>query len=342
MTDAKHPGGDRLDEAAAWHGALTSDTWSSAEQARFAVWLAADPANPHAYRWVEQAASRTAALSSQPAFERLRAETHARLATARRGPIPRPAIAAGIAALIVGASMLGWQGIHPPAAPVRSSPVSDQTGRVYATHVAQRLAISLPDGSTAILNTASRLRVGFTAGERRLVLERGQAYFDVAANSARPFVVAAGGRTVTAHGTQFDVRLRTEGVDVALFRGAVTVARPGAANGIALHPNQLLSITRAGASVGPIARVAAVESWRKGEVAFDDTPLVDAVAEMNRYVDRPAVVVSPALGAMRVSGVFRTDGMPAFLEALQAGFGVSIVARPNHDLLLESDISKKK
>lgn len=333
MTEAQDP--VRLEEAAAWRAVLASDSAAPIHPDRFAAWLD-EPANAEAFARVEAAAETAAALRSEPPMMRLRAETRARVAAARRGP-PRSAIAAGLAAALALAGLAGWRLAHAP-----SGPGAPPEGRVYATRVAERLTARLPDGSTAILNTASRLRIVFNPRERRLLLEAGQAYFDVAHDAARPFVVAARDRTVTAHGTQFDVRLRPAGLDVVLFRGAVTVARPGAAGGVPLRPNQILSITPSRTSVASLAKGGGVEGWRDGQVSFDDTPLAEAVAEMNRYVDRPAVVGSPQLGAMRVSGAFRTDGMKAFQEALEAGFGVRVVSGRDRDILLEAEAPRPK
>ncbi|MEI4594864.1 FecR domain-containing protein, partial [Klebsiella pneumoniae] len=81
----------------------------------------------------------------------------------------------------------------------------------------------------------------YDAQARRLVLERGQAVFHVAKGQALPFEVVAGGRTITAHGTVFDVRLDRDAVAVALFEGKVSVSGGPGGRENALLPNQMLT-----------------------------------------------------------------------------------------------------
>ncbi|WP_198526918.1 FecR domain-containing protein, partial [Sphingomonas sp. Ant20] len=108
-----------------------------------------------------------------------------------------------------------------PAVQVAETPV-------YRTATRQRLMVTLSDGSRLTLDTDTRVRMAYTRTERRLVLERGQALFEVAKHQTRPFVVTAGAQAVTAHGTAFDVRLETSAVRVALLEGLVSVAGKGA------------------------------------------------------------------------------------------------------------------
>src|SRR4029077_10931085 len=90
---------------------------------------------------------------------------------------------------------------------IRHVPLSvDPAAGEFATQIGQRSSINLADGSIVVLNTASRIQVSFDARIRRVQLLSGQAWFEVAKNQVRPFIVEAGDRIVTAHGTAFDVR----------------------------------------------------------------------------------------------------------------------------------------
>ncbi|MEJ1961315.1 MAG: FecR domain-containing protein [Gammaproteobacteria bacterium] len=70
------------------------------------------------------------------------------------------------------------------------------------------------DGSAITLNTDSQLRVALTEAERRVDLKQGEAFFEVAKDSTRPFVVEAGRKRVVAVGTKFSVRRDGDFVEV--------------------------------------------------------------------------------------------------------------------------------
>jgi ferric-dicitrate binding protein FerR (iron transport regulator) len=138
---------------------------------------------------------------------------------ARRPPLRRWA-AAAVLVVVGGAAALTWRADVPgPGA----SPLFYQTG------AGQRSAVTLADGSRVTLSTRSRLEVAYTPRERRVRLVAGQGRFQVARDAARPFVVTAGSRRVTAAGAAFDVRLDREALSVTMLEGSVRV-QPAAAS----------------------------------------------------------------------------------------------------------------
>jgi transmembrane sensor len=243
-------------------------------------------------------------------------------------------VAAAAAVVVAVLAPLGWRTLGPtPAPPARVAAVQPP-GRIYQTGVGERLTINLADGSTAVLNTASRLQVAYTDQERRLVLEAGEGLFDVAKGQPRPFVVAADGHSITAHGTQFDVRLAPDQVKVALVEGVVSVKGRDPAAEVRLKPNEVLVARGETTSVRAVSDMAALVGWRDGLVFFDNATLADAAAEMNRYIERPRIEVEPSVARVRLSGAFRTDQSATFIEALEQGFPVAVVARsPDHIVL---------
>jgi transmembrane sensor len=128
--------------------------------------------------------------------------------------IPRLAWLTGIAALLV-LGVTTWRGAF------RSTPV----GESYVTNAAMQRSLALRDGSVIDINVDSELSVEFTARERRLFLRKGEAHFQVAHDSARPFVVTSGDVSVRAVGTAFDVRLASKTVEVIVVEGKVQFAR---------------------------------------------------------------------------------------------------------------------
>ena len=229
----------------------------------------------------------------------------------------------GIIESTAGIAIAIWFSFPPHVAPVaRPAQVATAAPPRYGTGIGQRLSVTMPDGSTATLNTNTRLQVAYDAHARRLVLERGQAVFHVAKGQPLPFEVVAGGRTITAHGTVFDVRLDRDAVAVALFEGKVSVSGGPGGRENALLPNQMLTASAAGTRVTPIRSTEQLTSWQNGMIVFDDEPLSVAVAEINRYVRRPLVIGDAGLSSLRISGAFQSGDTKAFVEAMQLYFPV--------------------
>jgi transmembrane sensor len=304
--------GSTMIEAAEWFERLACARPGSALHDDFALWQAADPANAAAYADVQAAVGLARELRDEEPVRLLRRETARRIAAGGRRRRARMALAASIAAVISLSGMVGWR-----------TWTATPPGETYQTAPGERSTVALADGSTMILNTRSRVRTEFSRRERRLVLESGEAIFEVAKDQRRPFVVVAGGQAVTAHGTVFDVRLFPGKVDVALLEGSISV-KPEAApegSGTRVRPGQRLSVAGRTVSVSEIPKLEQVASWRTGIVIFEDTTLAAAVDEMNRYGQRPIRLDAP-LADLRLSGSFRVDRAESFLEALEMYFPV--------------------
>ena len=203
--------------------------------------------------------------------------------------------------------------------------------------------LALEDGSTVKLNTGAKVDVQFTPAERRVRLVRGEAFFTVAKNPARPFIVAAGQITVRAVGTAFNVGLDPREISVLVTEGRVRVneipppagtqsapprglAELGAGQqGVVALPSgpdaaTALEMKVAGLSPEQIERALA---WQGPRLEFVALPLGDVVADFNRYNRRQLVIHDAATAAILVGGNFRADNLDAFLRLLKAGFGVS-------------------
>ena len=227
----------------------------------------------------------------------------------------RPVLWSGLAAALVLGAFLGFRAL--PSAP------GPETR--YATTTAGYERARLADGSTLELNTASAARVQFTPAERRVELESGEAHFEVAHDTARPFVVSAGGVTVRAVGTAFNVRYVSGAVEVTVTEGKVAVGPAGSATGATLvAANQRLALSLAPAaapapaiqSLAP-ADVRAVLSWQRRVTDFSDTPLGEVTARFNRHNALQLVITDPALGSRRIGGIFALDDVEAFVRLLE-------------------------
>ncbi len=308
-------------EAAEWVERLRDA--GPAERRRFESWKA-DPLNEAAWHRIAIARNTAASLSDDPALLGLRHAAIARTVlnrSRRRWPAwsaAGAAVAATLAIVTFAPSMQTPSPLH-TAAPATANPV-------YRTEAGQRLAVTLRDGSHLMLNTDSVVRVAYTDTERRLVLERGQALFEVAKRQPRPFVVTVGDREVIAHGTRFDVRIGRTATQVALIEGKVSVRDADHRDQpILLSPDDILTAGTGGTAIRHDAGAAlALASWSEGRIEFTNAPLSTAIAEMNRYLPRPITIGDDRAAALRVSGAFRTGESEAFLAALTSGFPVEV------------------
>lgn len=238
------------------------------------------------------------------------------------------AVAAASLALLV---VAGATWFLPASSPADSSLATGAT----VTQPARQL---LADGSQIELNGDAQVRVEFSPAVRRVTILRGEAHFEVAHDTARPFVVVAGEVSVRAVGTAFSVRLAPRDVNVLVTDGRVAVDRatvdPVAA------PAQPLAFVSKGARVAVdaadlipsapapvVVEVSAPElaerlAWRVPRLEFNDTPLREAVELFNRHGNVHLSLASPALGELRVSGFVRADNAPALLQLLRADYGV--------------------
>lgn len=218
--------------------------------------------------------------------------------------------------------------------------------QVYDTEVGGQRTINLEDGSTIQLNTDSKVEVRLTRSARDLRLLRGEAYFEVAPNPARPFSVYAQQDVIRAVGTAFVVRLKHEGVEVTVTKGKVelaTLSRPAVESSldrIANSPRRTLTLVSAAGRDTPQAlvnRASEVEkldlappdvsrklAWRQGMLIFQGEDLQSVVADVSRYTDVRIEIADSSLRTLKVGGYFKVGEVEPMLEALRSGFGVRV------------------
>lgn len=198
-------------------------------------------------------------------------------------------------------------------------------GRAYETDIGAIASVPMPDGSSVTLNTDSEVRIEVSQKERRIELTHGEAFFDVAPDPTRPFIVAAGSRRVIAVGTRFSVRRDGDDVQVVVTEGKVRI-EGGAGAAPYLSAGTVARASRSGVLVQTKAIAEAEEqlSWRAGILIFRNQSLADAIAEFNRYNIRKIIVEDPTLAALRIEGNFRSNNVDAFVRLLEQVYGISV------------------
>ncbi|MEJ2411289.1 MAG: FecR domain-containing protein [Novosphingobium sp.] len=309
------------------------------EQERLASWLAEDDAHVAAYDNALWALDAVARHAGEPPVMELR---QAALAACRDQKKIIWSWVSAVTALAASIALVAiWAGRPQSVAP-DLKPGSEQVvhapSNVYRTALGERKAIMLPDGSVATLDTDSELRVDYDSKARAIHLVKGQALFEVAHGEARPFRVYAKGQLITATGTTFNVRIEGAAVRVAMIEGTVKVReapRPGAPKAgqpireLALTAGETLVIEpQQPLAVKPVdTRQAA--SWKGGLLVFNETPLREAVAEINRYTAKPITIADQKIAEYRVTGVFQSNDPEHFAQAMREVFPIEVTHEDN-------------
>lgn len=308
-------------KAAEWAVRLSSSALSPSEQAELDAWVEADTRHQGALLRAQAAwigLDRLAAISAHSN----RFSNPRRTSKALTSPrdIPRPAnlaqsrrsfLAAGLGAIALsGGSGALW--------------LWRRQGEVYESAVGEIRQVTLSDGSTMHLDSATRALVRFSETRREIELVQGQGFFEVTKNPARPFIVLARGVSVRAVGTAFTVRAVDQDVAVTVTEGVVEVAddTPGDSARVTADQRAVVSATD-GIKVQavPAAQVERHLAWRDGMLSFDGESLAEAVKELNRHSIRHIQIDDPELASRQVVGIFRAADTEGFARTVATALG---------------------
>jgi len=293
---------EQIEAAAAdWLARRDNGQWTEQEQRALDEWLRAATAHRIAYLRLDSA-WRGADRLAEAAAEAPARRTWERFSPRR--------IAAGLA--LAGAAAL-FAGYYSSPAPQN-----------YATAVGENRTLALADGSRLTLNTGSRVRTEVGSGARKVWLDGGEAYFDIAHDAAHPFVVQAGDSRITVLGTRFVVRRDGDAVKVAVAEGKVRVEQAGRQVLLLANDTAQADARQIATSRKTPAQLVQLLSWREGRLVMDQLTLAQAAGEFNRYNRRQLVIADPALSGMVIGGSFAPENVDGFARLLQQGFGLRV------------------
>lgn len=296
---------ENVDEAALWVARMDSEDWSPEQEQKLQSWLAEDRRREGEL------------LRAQSFWYALDNSTEKGSASERstwRVSFRRPFLWAGGAAALAGSLAL----ILIPASPQN----------VYATEVGEIRQVPLADGSSASINSDTRVKIEIRSDARVVTLARGEAWFKVKKDPNLPFVVQAGQVRVQAVGTAFSVRNVPGGAEVLVTEGVI---RAWSAK------DRLSSVViRAGgrAFIAADARIVQQRSdaaeldrelaWREGKIDLVGEALADAVNEFNRYNQRKIILEDDRFSGEEIDGLFRTDDPEGFALAVHQLLGIQV------------------
>ncbi len=317
-------------EASAWIVRLHGPHRTPELEAGFRAWLAADPENARQFERVTEVWE--AGATPVPGIARVGHWQE----DSPSSPTRKWLLAAAVAIVLVGAGT--WTAntfwLNP----------------TYATGIGEQRIVRLSDGTRITLNSDSRVAVTYRDIERRVRVERGEAYFEVARDTARPFLVRAGEHQVKALGTAFIVRYDPLRTAVTLVEGKIAVSSlpasgtsglpeqsdkdqtradnpepPDIRTVTYLNPGQRVVFAKAKPPTLDEPRIEAVTAWRRGEVMLDKTALTDAIAEMNRYDKTTLVIDDPAIADLQISGIYHTGDSETFAKMISKLYGLDVI-----------------
>ncbi|MDX2185360.1 MAG: FecR domain-containing protein [Opitutaceae bacterium] len=197
----------------------------------------------------------------------------------------------------------------------------------FATAAAQRQDVRLSDGSRVELNAGSSLVLEEGRTERRTRLASGEAFFSVARDGERPFLVETPAGVIRVTGTSFNVSVdHGRAIEVTVVEGSVQVS-PGGANRppVSLKGGDRLVSTPAKVTVSKLEpeEQERVLSWRTGRIVFSDTSLSEALARFSKYHGR-SIVAEASVADLKVGGRFSLDDLEGFLSSLETILSVKV------------------
>lgn len=307
---------DTIDGAAvAWFVRLRDEDASEADRAAFAIWLRADPAHERAWRELEAvwgALDQVAAPKTAPAFV-------VPAASRSRRPAWRPLAAAAMILLAVTAAL-------------RLLPAG-----LFADHrtgIGERRIVALADGSRIELGPASAIDVDFADARRTVTLVAGEAFFTVARDPARPFVVSAGQGEIAVLGTAFDVKLgQGEAVSVVVTESKVAVSAAGS-RAVGVAAGQEVAYDRNGVSAVRPADLDAAQAWRHDQLVFHDAPLDAVLTELRRYRGGTIQLLGGELGRRRITAVFDARRPDAAIETIARNLDLRLLRATDYFVAL--------
>lgn len=297
-----------IDQASAWVVRLGADDVSDADYEALATWLDQSPDHRPAF---EEAQGLWATLEEdRGALDAALARSAPRSAglkqASRPGVSRRWIWGAGgaVAAAVLCAVVL--------------PPLLGPDIETYSTAPGQPRTITLVDGSTIAMNGGSTLSVRLSRSERLVEMGDAEAAFDVAHDANRPFRITVGESRVEVLGTAFDIRRDATSTRVSVTRGRVRVSDlADAARNVQLTVGQSVMRPDGADALTVVTGAADPAGWRSGQLVYQDRPLAEVIADLNRAYPTQVRAVGD-VGDRRFTGVLVLDDQAAVLRRLEA------------------------
>lgn len=299
-------------QAAYWQAQLSSDLVTEQHRCEFELWLDERPENKTAWQEVNAFWVGLDYLSEADIVEVKSSRVIAFKTPGRIRPHPRfarPALGIAASLLLIVSLIYTQAGFY----------FAD-----YTTAPGKQRNVILADGSEIMMNTDTAISVDYSAQHRQITLHDGEAYFVVAPDANRPFEVQTHSGQVRALGTEFNIKTRQKDVMVTVYQHTVRVAAKNGKILESLPEGQQVAFSDDAVSAITSANLQRGQAWRKQRMVFQDRPLADVIAELNRYRSGRIIVLSNDIKTLPVTGVFATDDTNIALKTIEQSLPVTI------------------
>lgn len=291
-----------------------NEDWSGADQAALDAWLNEAPEHLLAYWRAKSGWKRTEVLSALRPF--------------RPQPKPEPAhnwkrfrlamVAASVAVIgIAGIIAANWK---------------TERYVTYSTALGGHKTLALGDGSEIELNTDTVVRLPKGVG-RQVILEKGEAFFQVRHDDSNPFIVTTNSGRVVDLGTKFVIRQHNRVVKVSLVEGRARfegASQEGEKRSVVLDPGDVVLATADSVSLmkKPARELSNEMGWRHGMLIFRHKTLAEAADEFNRY-NTEKIIVDPSVAHLEIRGTFHTADVSLFARMTEKALGLHTSTKGN-------------
>jgi transmembrane sensor len=212
--------------------------------------------------------------------------------------------------------------------------ISVESSNYYQTAVGEVKKMRLSDGSILTLNTNSAIEVDFSGHQRRVLLHRGEVFFDVKKDPNRVFSINTGQRIIRVIGTKFNVRKSDVSLKVSVSEGLVGIQESSSEQSKTDDFRQSETLLQAG-SIGAYSGNTEVISrntpelikknlaWREGVFRFENETLENVINEFNRYRIKKIKLQTDELGQLKISGVFSLKNSDSIITAIKTALPVN-------------------
>ena len=297
-------------EAAEWMDRLSDGELNTLCRKRFIKWLEADVQH-------QQVFESMLATWQDPALE----QSFEQLKKRQKRPVKKASqwgmgLATACALVVAITVML----------PGRFNETSEPT--VFTAQSPMENTHQLSDGSALQLQLSSEVKVNYSEQQRDLRIESGQAYFSVAKDKKRPFVVSVGDASVTAVGTEFNIDRGTDQIDVTVYEGIVEVQAEQESFPVLLKAGEKMRLSRGRFGVVQKVDVNNLIDWRSGWIEISNENLTYLIERLNRHSSTPIVLADPNLGSREVAGRFRLNDTEQTLKLLSQMYALNVEYLP--------------
>ncbi len=347
-----NPGKKLTEEATEWFLRIYSDEIAAGDFSSWRDWINRSPAHAEAFDSVSEFWQQSEQVNDLPWPSESELEQdhydgkaalpvfqHSDVHNSQRSWILASAQVAAVLVLSFGLLFVAIQDLGFPA---------QKSQIVYETGIAEHKAVDLNDGSQILLGAKSKILIDYTLSERNITLKSGEAFFDVAKDETRPFIVTAGLRSIEAVGTSFNINLNNQDTAVSVIEGVVSISvSPSALTaGEKVEPVPMTPLFMLNAGQELVASTSgfddvvrpfnadAVTSWRIGRHVFVGKPLETVIANLNRYSDQKIVIAEDEIKGVLFTGTVFNDNISDWLDGLDKAFNVRIINVKDDDLIL--------